>query len=78
MTKLVWDNDRMTVKAGRGLQSRGTCEGVALHPDRKLDDHMYPIMRVGAYELQRQAQEALKQHKQRQRQAVLALIDGLS
>ena len=74
---LVWDNDRMTVKA-KGLQSRGTCEVVSPHPDRKLDEHMYPIMRIGAFEMQRQAEEALKQHKQRKHKEVLAWIDGLS
>jgi len=76
--KVVWDNDRMTVKAARGLQSRGTCETVAPHPDRVREQQMYPIMRVGAYELQRQAQQALHDHTQRKRKEVLSLLDRLS
>jgi hypothetical protein len=62
--KMVWDNYRPTVTAN-GLKSRGTLESVAPDTQRKHMERLYPVLRMGALEMQRQAQVALEQHKQR-------------
>lgn len=74
--KMVWDNDRPTVTAN-GLKSRGTLESVAPDTQRKHEERLYPVLRMGALEMQRQAQVALEQHKQRKYSEVLDWLNNL-
>jgi len=68
--KMVWDNNRPTVTAD-GLKSRGTLERVAPDTQRKHEERLYPVLRMGVLELQKQAQEALAKHKERKCSEVL-------
>ena len=74
--KLVWENDRMTVTA-KGLTSQGTCERVSPDLDRRHFEKTYPVCRVGAMELQRQAKEVYEARRQRKLQGTIEWLKNL-
>lgn len=74
--KLVFENDRPTV-AAKGMTSRGTCESVSPNLERQQFVQTYSICRLGAFEMQRQAEEAMAIRQQKRRDAVMDWLDTL-
>ena len=74
---LVWDNERPTVTAN-GMKSAGTLERVAKHASRQREEQLYPVLRMGVLEMQKQAQEAQEANTQRKMQGVMDWLDTLS
>tara|TARA_R110000803_G_scaffold210586_2_gene282805 strand:- start:1420 stop:1647 length:228 start_codon:yes stop_codon:yes gene_type:complete len=72
--KLVWENNSMAVEAPKDLQS-----GWHRTPNtqRARDEKLYPILRMGAIEMQRQAHEHLEQEKDKKRQAVIDILNKM-
>ena len=75
--KVVWDNDRPTVTA-KGLTSRGTCESMSPNLDRQRFVQTYPVCKLGVFEMQRQAAEAVAIRNQKKRDDIMAWLDNLS
>lgn len=75
--KVVWDNERPTVKA-KGLTSRGTCQSMSPDLDRQRFVQTYPVCKLGAFEMQRQAAEAVAIRNQKKRDDIMAWLDTLS
>jgi len=74
--KMVWDNDRPTVTA-KGMRSRGTLEGIAPDTQRKHEERLFPVLRMGAWEMQKQAQQAREEHLQRKYKDIMDWLDTI-
>ena len=72
--KLVWENERATVQAPKALRSAWPNSPDI---DRGNFMAMYPVCRVGAIEMQRQAQEYAEQKAQKKRDAVMSWLDTI-